>query len=270
MLRLVIWMLVLANALYFAWTQGYLGSLGLAPAEQAEPERLQGQIKPESLRLLNGPKSEASPAPRPSPPPPAAEPVPTPEPSAAPGEATPTTADTPTASAPAANETPATACWQAGTYTPEQATRLRAALEATGLSRGSWRIDESRTGGRWVVYMGRYSDDQLDRKRSELDQLGVAFRTLPPPLGPGLALGTYSSEAAAELGLQDVSKKGVRSARVVQERTEASAWSLRLPAATDVQRETVAGLGPALAGKRLQRCDQVSPQGQRRSPSPGP
>ena len=254
MLRMVIVLLVLANAFYFAWTQGYLGSLGLAPAEQAEPERLQGQIKPESLRLLNGPRPEATPAPSPSPtlPPTAA---PTPEPTAAPGEGTPTAADISATSAPAAPETPATACWQAGTYTPEQASRLRAALEATGLSRGSWRIDESRTGGRWVVYMGRFSDEQLDRKRSELNQLGVAFRTLPPPLGPGLALGTYSSEAAAELGLQDVSKKGVRTARVVQERTEASAWSLRLPAATDAQRETVAGLGPALAGKTLRRCD---------------
>lgn len=258
MLRLVIWLLLLANALYFAWTQGYLGALGLAPTEQAEPQRLQGQIKPESLRLLNDPRP--APSPLSSPTPPSAEPAPTPapgpsvEPSAAPGEGTPTVADTSGTSAPAAPETPATTCWQAGTYTPEQAERLRAALGATGLSRGSWRIDESRTGGRWVVYMGRYSDDQLDRKKDELGQLGVAFRTLPPPLGPGLALGTYSSEAAAELGLQDVSKKGVRTARVVQERAEASAWTLRLPAITDAQRATVAGLGPALAGKQLQRC----------------
>ncbi len=255
MLRLVIWLLLVANALYFAWTQGYLGSLGLAPTEQAEPQRLQGQIKPESLRLLNDPRP--APPPLSSPTPPTVDPAPSPEPTTAPGAGTPTVADTPAAlssSAPAAPETPVTTCWQVGSYTPEQAERLRAALSATGLSRSSWRIDESRTGGRWVVYMGRYSDDQLDRKKDELSQLGVAFRTLPPPLGPGLALGTYSSEAAAELGLQDVSKKGVRTARVVQERTEASAWTLRLPAVTDQQRNTVTELGPALAGKKLQRC----------------
>jgi hypothetical protein len=258
MLRLVIILLVLANAVYFGWTQGHLGAIGLAPYEQTEPERLQGQIKPESLRLLNGPKADASTSnsatPGTSPPTPIAEPAP--EPSAAPTDSAPSTdIAAASASAPAAPEVPATACWQATAFNAEQATRLRAALEATGLSRGSWRIDESRTGGRWVVYMGRFNDEQLDRKRSELNQLGVAFRTLPAPLGPGLALGTYSSEAAAELGLQDVSRKGVRTARVVQERAEAPVWNLRLPAATEAQRETVAGLGPALAGKRLQRCE---------------
>lgn len=258
MLRAVIWLLLLANAVYFGWTQGYLSPLGLAPTEQTEPERLQGQIKPESLRLLNGPKADGTSAnTSDSAPPKTSPPPPTPEPSAAAADNTPTTADvsSTSASAPLAPEAPATACWRATGFTAEQATRLRAALEDTGLSRNSWRMDESRSGGRWVVYMGRYNEEQLDRKRDELKQLGVTFRTLPPPLGPGLALGTYSSEAAAELGLQDVSKKGVRTARVVQERAEASVWSLRLPTATDAQRETVAGLGPALAGKRLERCE---------------
>ena len=253
MLRLVIWLLLLANALYFAWTQGHLGALGLAPTEQAEPQRLQGQIKPESMRLLNGPQPVTTPALFTSPPPPATEPAP--EPTSAPGEGTPTAAALLAPNAPVAPEAPVTTCWQAGSYTPEQAERLRAALSATGLSRSSWRIDESRTGGRWVVYMGRFNEEQLDRKRVELNQLGVAFRTLPPPLGPGLALGTYSSEAAAELGLQDVSRKGVRTARVVQERAEGSVWTLRLPAITDLQRDTVTGLGPVLAGKKLQRCE---------------
>jgi hypothetical protein len=44
---------LLANAAYFAWTQGYLAPLGLAPVEQSEPQRLQSQIRPEALRLLN-------------------------------------------------------------------------------------------------------------------------------------------------------------------------------------------------------------------------
>jgi hypothetical protein len=62
MLRVVIWLLVLANAGYFAWTQGYLGALGLKPVVQSEPERLQSQIRPEGLRLLNAPRPVSAPA----------------------------------------------------------------------------------------------------------------------------------------------------------------------------------------------------------------
>lgn len=263
MLRLVIVLLVIANAGYFAWTQGYLVPLGLAPTEQAEPERLRAQIKPEALRLLNGPKDTPAPATAP-----AAEPAPTtapavvdsasdiPAPTATVAEpaATSTTVTVAPVQAPAP-EAPATACWLAGGFSTAQADTLRAALTASELPRSSWQLVETRTGGRWVIYMGRYSEEQLDKKKAELKELGVSFRSLPPPMGPGLALGTFSSEAAAEQGLQDVAKKGVRTARVAIERAEGSAWTLRLPAITDAQRATVAGLGAALAGKRLQACE---------------
>lgn len=265
MLRLVIVLLVLANAGYFVWTQGYLRPLGLAPTEQTEPGRLQAQIKPEALRLLNGPKGQSAPAPSEATEEKFAAPAPAVD-TAAPATVTPTTGDpavvtttaalptdtTSTAAAPAA---PATACWQAGGFTPAQADALRTALSASDLPRSSWQLGEVKLGGRWVVYMGRYSEEQLDRKKTELREIGVAFRELAGPLSPGLSLGTYSSEEAAQQGLQDVAKKGVRTARVAQERAETATWNLRLPAVTDAQRSTVTGLGTALAGKRLQRCD---------------
>jgi hypothetical protein len=256
MLRLVVWLLVLANAGYFAWSQGLLAPLGLAPVEQSEPERLQAQIKPGSLRLLNGPKGSAPAAP-------VAEPAPVASETAATetaATATETASTSPTAAvntpaAPPEPPPPATACWAATGFTPAQADALRSALAASGVPRGSWQLTEVKLGGRWVVYMGRYNAEQLERKKTELREIGVAFRELSAPLSPGLALGTYSSEAAAEQALQDVGKKGVRTARVAQEREETSAWNLRLPEITDAQRASVSGLGAALAGKRLQRCD---------------
>lgn len=257
MLRLVIWMLLLANAAYFAWTQGYLAALGLAPIEQAEPERLKAQIKPESLRLLNGPKSTTPAAPvRAASPTPMAE---TPASATAAIEtATPVAAvaQTVTASAPAEPPAPPTACWQASGYTPAQGDSLRAALALLDLPRDSWKLHETQTGGRWVVYMGRYNEEQLARKKSELRELNVDFREVgAPSLSPGLALGTYSSESAAQQALQDVVRKGVRTAKVEQERIETTSVSLRLPAITDAQRAAVASLGAPLAGKKLQRCD---------------
>jgi len=52
MLRLLVLLLVLANAGYFAWSQGLLAAWGFAPAASGEPQRLRQQIKPEALRIL--------------------------------------------------------------------------------------------------------------------------------------------------------------------------------------------------------------------------
>ncbi|HAX22492.1 MAG TPA: hypothetical protein DCY64_19695 [Hydrogenophaga sp.] len=247
---MVIGLLVLANAGYFAWTQGYLGALGLKPVVQSEPERLQSQIKPEGLRLLNAPRPAEAPsnatAPTATPPSP-----PAPETTAAS-----TVADAEVPSKPQTDNTPATSCWQAAIYSPAQADVLRTALQQLGLPDGAWRLNEVLSGGRWIVYMGRYNDEQMARKKTELRDIKIEFREVTvPALGRGLALGTFSSEASAEKALQDLSKKGVHTARVAVERPEGTNFVLRLPAATEAQRNAVSGLGAALAGKRLQPCE---------------
>jgi hypothetical protein len=251
MLRVVVWLLVLANAGYFAWTQGYLGALGLKPAVQSEPERLQAQIRPEGLRLLNAPRPAEVPADATAP---AAEPPSPPAPASEAAEAT--TVAAPEVPARPQTDTPATACWQAAIYSPAQADVLRTALQQLGLPDGTWRLNEVLSGGRWIVYMGRYNDEQMARKKTELRDIKIEFREVTvPALGRGLALGTFSSEASAEQALQDLSKKGVRTARVAVERPEGTNFVLRLPAATAAQRAQVAGLGAALAGKTLQACE---------------
>ncbi|OSZ71393.1 SPOR domain-containing protein [Hydrogenophaga sp. IBVHS1] len=253
MLKWTIWILVLANAGYFAWTQGYLDGLGLAPQEQREPRRLQEQVKPEQLRLLNGPRAQAEPG---ATTPPSAAPI-------APAPAAPV-AVLPTPAAPAV---PAPAplpegdgprsCWQAGGFTESQTELLRAELALLGLPPTRWQLNEVRSAGRWIVYMGRYDNEaQLERKKAELRGIGVSFREVSGNgLAPGLALGTYSSEAAAQQALQQAERGSVRTAKVVQERAEAVSYTLRLPAITASQRAAVDGLGDAMAGKTLRACN---------------
>ena len=263
MLRWVVGLLLLANGVYYAWTQGHLASLGFAPTEQREPERLKGQIQPEVLRLLNAPRpAEAPPQPAAAVETSATQPdeeatlasngaesadvAPRPD-----GATDVPSAPTPPPLPPAI----ATACWHASSFDESQAGVLRRALPSLGLPKGSWRLEEARSGGRWGVYMGRYNDELLERKKEELRELKIEFRTLTaPPLGNGLALGTFSSEDAAEQGLKNVTRKGVRSARVAQERDPTTAYTLRLPSITDDERAAVQSLGSALAGKTLRSC----------------
>jgi hypothetical protein len=226
--RLVL-LLIAANLAWAGWAQGWLRPLGLGPAVQAEPERLARQVRPESLQLQSLRPAAAVPAPsRASAPEPATAPAP---------------------EAPAAG-----VCLQAGTFDASQAEAVRRA--AAELPAGSWRIDPVAVPGRWMVYMGRLADaDAVRAKRAELRELGVDSDRPGAGLEPGLSLGRFPTEEAAQRALADLGRKGVKTARVVQERRDTPAYVLRLPSADAALRQQARGLRAALAGKDLRACD---------------
>ena len=227
MLRLVVLLLVLANTAYFAWSQGLLAALGLAPAVQTEPQRLGAQIRPEAMRLLSADEAEQRQ-----------------------GNGNTTNTAALAASAPTAAE-----CLQAGLFNEQQTVALRASLEKA-LPAGSWQFEISVEPARWIVYMGKYSsEDALAKKRAELRQRGVPFRAVNnEALAPGLALASFASQPEAENELARVATRGVRTARVVQERTEARGQILKLPAADAGLRKQLDSLTPQLEGKALRSC----------------
>ncbi len=49
MLRSLVLLLVLFNAVYYAWSNHMLQAYGFAPVQQGEPDRLNQQIRPELL-----------------------------------------------------------------------------------------------------------------------------------------------------------------------------------------------------------------------------
>ena len=67
MLRLAVIVLLLANAGYYAWSQGLLRQFGYAPQEQSEPQRMNQQIRPETLQILKVNPSKTSSAAPPTP-----------------------------------------------------------------------------------------------------------------------------------------------------------------------------------------------------------
>ena len=234
MLRLAVIVLLLANAGYYAWSQGLLRPLGYAPQEQSEPQRMNQQIRPETLQILKVSPSKTS--------------------SASPSQATaandsPTPPTTPAASAPADSAE----CLQAGVFDDRQAEALRTA--AAGLPAGSWTLEPTPIPGRWMVYMGRFDDiETLDRKRAELRARKVDHDRAGGTLELGLSLGRFASKEAAERELANLGTKGVRTARVVQERAEAPGFTLRLPAVNDALRAQLDVLRTAMAGKTLRAC----------------
>ncbi len=266
MLRAIVLVLLLANGGYFAWSHHWLEGMGLAPEQQGEPERLRQQVRAELLQVVPAQvqraKAGKANAPVSAPPPAEANVVPPP---LTPAAAIPSNAASPvgsaevastTASAPegaAANRQNATECLQAGIFDNGQAEALRRA--AAVLPRGSWQLETATLPGRWMVYMGRLADaETVSKKRTELREIGVDYDRPGASLEPGLSLGRFSTEEAAQRGLVTLTKKGVRSARVVQERLDLPGFMLRLPAADAQLKAQAQALGGALAGKTLRAC----------------
>lgn len=284
MLRLLILLLLLANGGYLAWSQHWLADLGpwAAPVPQREPGRMQQQIKPEVVALIdtarppqvNPTAAAQGTTPPPAAPEPAAAMAPTP---AAEADTPPTAALPPPASTPATTSAPATPepaavaatspssktplrCFQAGPFDDEQRTTLGTAL-AKALPKDSWQMDSSVQRGRWIVYSGKLaSEDALEARKAELRQLKVAFREVnSKELQPGLVMGTFSAEASAQQGLKDVSRAGVRGAKVLEIRPDTATHHLRLPAINEAQQATVAQAVAQVAGSsssdlKLQPC----------------
>ncbi|MGE0498237.1 MAG: SPOR domain-containing protein [Ramlibacter sp.] len=218
MLRLVTLLLLLANGLYFAWAQGLLQSWGAAPVQQSEPQRLGQQIRPEAVRLLGADEARR---------------VET----AAPGAVRPPE------------------CLQAGLFDEAQAAAVRQALEPA-LPAGSWSLESAVEPARWIIYMGKYlTPDAVNKKKSELRQLGVSFENLSSSsLEPGLSLGGFTTQAAAQQQLNALSQRGVRTARVLQERPEVRGQLLRLPVVDETLRPRLDEIRAALGGKPLRTC----------------
>jgi hypothetical protein len=219
-LRLLVLLLVLLNAAYYAWSHDMLRAYGFGPSHQAEPQRLMQQVRPDALRIVSAG------LPRP-------------------------------AAAQANTQAPelAAACLQAGLFDEVQAAALRQAASSV-LPAGTWSLNEVLVPPRWIIYMGKYPDAQtLGKKRAELVALGVRVDTLPgPPWGPGLSLGSFESQERATTELAALVKQGVRTAQVVQESAESRASMLRITPVDDALRDRLGALAPWLAGKSLRPC----------------
>lgn len=256
MLRLIVLALVLANMGYFAWSHHLLRDLRIGPSEEAEPHRMAQQIRPDVLRIVRTAGTGDLPAPPQAAPPQSPEPAPpAPAPATVPVPVSVPVVPASTASAASSSTPTPTACLQAGIFDSDQAETLRRTLSKK-LPTGSWSLNKVSQPGRWMVYMGRFTDNEtLNKKRNELKARNVSFeRPGVAALEPGLTLGRFATEDAAERALVKLNTRGVRSARVVQEREETPGFVLRLPAADADTIAQLRAMRRVLGDKNLRSC----------------
>jgi len=219
MLRLCVLTLLLANLVYYAWGAGWLAAYGWSPVSQREPQRLSQQINPDAVTVL---------------------------------------ADNATAATSATGTPPALVCLQSTLLEAEQAAALRPLLQAQ-LGSEQWQLQEQLPPPHWLIYMGKFTNTaELDSKRSQLTQLKVKFEPIElPELSPGLALGHFPTQEAAQTALQLLAKRGVRTAKMVQVQEQSPRYQLRLPA-VDPAQVNVQAVVAAVPGQPLQPCSAPS------------
>jgi hypothetical protein len=212
MLRTLALVLLLANALLLAALTGLFDGAG--PPAEREPERLQRQHQPGLVRIL---------------PPQAA--------SAAMAAAS--------AQAAAASSAAALACLEAGPFSATDATAAERTLREAGLADGAWQVQRQDDSGAFMIYMGRYGDrETVQRKLAELKRLKLEAEDLrgAPELQPGISLGRFDNQEAAQAAMTQMAQRGLRTARVITLRQAQSQTVLRVPAADAALRARLAGL----------------------------
>jgi len=151
----------------------------------------------------------------------------------------------------------ARACLRSGPWDMDQSARLRAALQVA-LPQDSWRLDALTPPPRWIVYMGKFSNQEsLKRKLIQLAGIpGVKIQEpRDPALVPGISLGAFDTEPLAQVELTRMTLLGVRTAKVVQDNEPAVENMLVIPAVSKDMQAALLALQPLLEAHALQPCE---------------
>ena len=216
-MKVLIFLLVLANLLFYAFSQGIFGQ-----SDNPDAGRLEQQVKPDSIRIVargDGAKAartvEAKPA--------VAEEKPTGEEKSAaeagggvkPGkEGRDKPAEVPKETA-EASVGPICFAWER--LTVPEADRLTALLgDKFAKLKLSRKAVDAEVSGWWVYIPPQVSKPEAEKKASELRGLGVTdyFAIQDGPNRFAISLGVFSSEKGAQDRLAELKAKGVRSAKM--------------------------------------------------------
>lgn len=201
-MRIFVFLLVLANLLFFVWTQGYIGS-----PENPDAIRIKQQLLPERIRVVA--RDE----------PPQAVPA---EKGEKPEE-----------------KKAADICLRWSELTVTDADRLERFLAEKFENTKATRSNAAGSRSYWVFIPPLANKQEADKKTIELKKMDAPEFFVVQDAGPNhlaISLGIFSSEAAAKERLESLRTKGIRSAKMGERSARAGLATVEILAA-----ETQAG-----------------------------
>ena len=194
-MKALVFLLVLANLLFYAFSAGYFGR-----PENPDAGRLAQQVAPEKMRLVSHGEAPAA-GKKPLEPAPVVE-----------AEAAPVPVSAPLAVA------VEKACLRWENLPVAEANRLSARIDEKFAGFKQLKRAVAAEGAGWWVYIPPLpGKDEADRKAGELRQFGVTDYFIIQEAGSSrfaISLGIFSSEKGGQERLAELKAKGVRSARL--------------------------------------------------------
>jgi sporulation related protein len=221
--RIVFFLLLLANLAFFAWA--YFG----AGRASEEPQLLEQQLNPQEIRLLSADQvaklaaERAKQAERPKAPP---------KPSVV-------------------------ACLELGAFSPGDVPRVQQALEPLALGPRLSQRRAEEVASYWVFIPPLRNRQAASQKAAELKKLGVDdfFVVLEDPkLRFAVSLGVFKTEEAARTRLAELRTKGVRTARVGPKETSVQKVYFAIREVPDALVTKLNDLRQGFAGVELKDC----------------
>lgn len=159
----------------------------------------------------------------------------------APASASTPTAETPTSAVPppftnaTSQSVMPASCWQARFWPAEAKSALLAALTRQA-DDVLWRLLPSQLDQRWVV-INDGSGQALAQLKTRLRRAGLDYRDSKPPLPPGVIVGTFSTEGAANALLAELNARREQGFEVRQSRPDSLVWEVAIYAHTALDRD---------------------------------
>lgn len=213
-MKVLVFLLVLANLLFYAFTAGYFGR-----PDNPDSGRVDQQITPERMRVVSrGEAPSAAPTPKATPAPESAtvkpeEVTPAPAPTSAVEEAAPKVELVKETVADKADTAPACLAWRQ--LTVAEADKVAAMMGKRFADyKLSRKIVAGESNGWWVYIPALPGKPEADKKAGELRDLGVTdfFIVQDGTSRHAISLGIFSSEKGGNDRLAELKAKGVRSA----------------------------------------------------------
>lgn len=233
-MKLLVFLLALANLLFFAAAEGYFGR-----SDNPDAIRMQKQITPENIQVAG--RGE----------PPAAV-----EKNAKPAE--PAKAAAPEAPKEAAAPQPTDACLAWSGLATKDADRLSALLaEKFDDFKQARRITPAGSSAWWVFIPPQSAKPDVDKKAAELKKLGINDFFVVQDAGPNhwaISLGIFSAESGAKARLNSLKEKGVRSAKLGPRNHQEAVHSLEARGPAGRTQAVQVAVAEVLAGIQGSAC----------------
>ncbi|HWX02649.1 SPOR domain-containing protein [Collimonas sp.] len=188
MLKLIFWLLLLANAALFAMQKGYLGAFY---SDGREPARIGKQLQADKIKLV---ASDATPA-----------------------ATAAASASAPAASAPAAADLAPVACTEIGNFSASEARRFSSQLAERTPNLKFVRREIQEVASHMVYLPSLGSKEAADNKADEVRRLGINdFFVIQDSsaLRYGISLGIFKTDEAAQKQVASLAKRGLSGAKV--------------------------------------------------------